>query len=75
MFQSLKSHEPEFVSELVRLNEKGPLQSLQPITVPFDELAILVVCRMYHIHIGVVLNDHVWYTSSAEKPEEIAFYL
>ena len=23
--------------------------------VPFDELAILVVARMYHIHIGVVL--------------------
>ena len=22
--------------------------------VPFDELAILVVCRTYHIHIGVV---------------------
>ena len=43
--------------------------------VPFDELAILVVCRMYHIHIGVVLNDHVWYTSSAKKPEECAFYL
>ena len=32
MFQSLKSHEPKFVSELVRLNEKGPLRSLQPIT-------------------------------------------
>ena len=43
--------------------------------VPFDELAILVVCRMYHIHVGVVSNDHVWYTSSAEKPEECAFYL
>ena len=43
--------------------------------VPFDELAILVVCRMYHIHIGVVLHDCVWYTSSAEKPDEIAFYL
>ena len=24
MFQSLKSHEPEFVSELVRLNKKVP---------------------------------------------------
>ena len=43
--------------------------------VPFDELAILVVCRMYHIHVGVVLNDRVWYTSSAEKPDEIAFHL
>ena len=30
---------------------------------------------MYHIHIGVVLNDRVWYTSSAEKPEECVFYL
>ena len=43
--------------------------------VPFDELAILVVCRMYHIHVGVVLNDRVWYTSSAKKPDEIAFHL
>ena len=43
--------------------------------VPFDELAILVVCRMYHIYVGVVLNDRVWYTSSTEKPEECAFYL
>ena len=43
--------------------------------VPFDELAILVVARMYHIHIGVVLRDRVWYTSSAEKPDEIAFHL
>ena len=43
--------------------------------VPFNELAIVEVCRMYHIHIGVVLNDCVWYTSSAEKPEECAFYL
>ena len=43
--------------------------------VPFDEIAILVVCRMYHIHIGVVLNDRVWYTSSAKKQEEFAFYL
>ena len=43
--------------------------------VPFDELAILVGCRMYHIHVGVVLNDRVWYTSSATKPEECAFYL
>ena len=43
--------------------------------VPFDELAILVIARMYHIHIGVVLRDHVWYTSSAEKPDEIAFHL
>ena len=33
------------------------------------------MCRIYHIHIGVVLNDRVWYTSSAEKPEECAFYL
>ena len=24
---------------------------------------------------GVVLHDRVWYTSSAEKPDEIAFYL
>ena len=30
---------------------------------------------MYHIHIGVVLRDRVWYTSSAEKPDEIAFHL
>ena len=30
---------------------------------------------MYHIHIGVVLNDRVWYTSSAKKPTECAFYL
>ena len=30
---------------------------------------------MYHIHVGVVLNDRVWYTSSAKKPEECAFYL
>ena len=30
---------------------------------------------MYHIHVGVVLNDRVWYTSSAEKPDEIAFHL
>ena len=29
---------------------------------------------MYHIHIGVVLRDHVWYSSSAEKPDEIAFH-
>ena len=43
--------------------------------VPFDELAILVVARMYHIHIGIVLKDHVWYTSSAEKPEDCLFYL
>ena len=43
--------------------------------VPFDELAILVVCIMYHIHVGVVLNDCVWYTSSAEKPDEITFHL
>ena len=28
-----------------------------------------------HIHIGIVLRDHVWYTSSAEKPEECLFYL
>ena len=43
--------------------------------VPFDELVILVVARMYHIHIGVVLRDRVWYTSSAEKPDEITFHL
>ena len=43
--------------------------------VPFDELAILVVAQMYHIHIGVVLRDRVWYTSSAEKPDEMAFHL
>ena len=43
--------------------------------VPFDELAILVVSRMYHIHVGVVLKDRVWYTSSANKPEECLFYL
>ena len=43
--------------------------------VPFDELAILVIAQMYHIHIGVVLWDCVWYTSSAEKPDEIAFHL
>ena len=43
--------------------------------VPFDELAILVVARMYHIHIGIVLKDRVWYTSSAEKPEDCLFYL
>ena len=30
---------------------------------------------MYHIHVGVVLHDCVWYTSSAEKPDEIALYL
>ena len=43
--------------------------------VPFNELAILVVSRMYHIHVGVVLKDCVWYTSSTEKPEEYLFYL
>ena len=43
--------------------------------VPFDELAILVVCRMYHIHVGVVLKERVWYNSSAKKPEDCAFYL
>ena len=43
--------------------------------VPFNELAILVVAQMYHIHIGVVLQDRVWYTSSAKKPDEIAFHL
>ena len=43
--------------------------------VPFDELAILVVARMYHIHIGIVLKDRVWYTSSAEKPEDCLLYL
>ena len=30
---------------------------------------------MYYIHIGVVLGDRVWYTSSAEKPDEITFHL
>ena len=30
---------------------------------------------MYHIHVGVVLKDCVWYTSSTEKPEEYLFYL
>ena len=40
-----------------------------------DELAILVVCIMCHIHVGVVLKDHVWYTSSAEKPDDCLFYL
>ena len=30
---------------------------------------------MYHIHIEVFLRDRVWYTSSAEKPDEIAFHL
>ena len=43
--------------------------------VPFDELAILVVAHMYHIHIGIVLKDHVWYTSSAEKLDDCLFYL
>ena len=43
--------------------------------VPLDELGILVVCIMYHIHVGVVLKDHVWYTSSAEKPDDCLFYL
>ena len=43
--------------------------------VPFNGLAILVVACMYHIHIGIVLKDHVWYTSSAEKPEDCLFYL
>ena len=43
--------------------------------VPFDELAILVVAQMYHIHIGVVLRDRVWYTSSTEKPKEYLLHL
>ena len=30
---------------------------------------------MYHIHLGVVLNDRVWYTSSTKNPEECVFYL
>ena len=38
-------------------------------------LGILVVCIMYHIHVGVVLKDHMWYTSSAEKPDDCLFYL
>ena len=42
---------------------------------PLDELGILVVCRMYHIHVGVVLKDRVWYTSSAEKPDDCLFFL
>ena len=41
--------------------------------VAFDELAILVVCRMYHIHVGVVLHDSVWYTSSTENQMKSPF--
>ena len=43
--------------------------------VPFDELGILVVCRMYHIHIGIVLKDRVSYTSSGEGKPDCLFYL
>ena len=45
--------------------------------VPLDELGILVdlVCRMYHIHVGVVLKDCVWYTNSAERTDDCLFYL
>ena len=42
---------------------------------PLDKLGIFIVCRMYHIHVGVVLKDCVWYTNSAEKPDEYLFYL
>ena len=41
--------------------------------VPLDELGILIVCKMYHIHVGVVLNDCVWYTSLTEEPDECLF--
>ena len=43
--------------------------------VPLDEYGLLVVCRMYHIHIGVVLKDHVWYTNSENSSENCLFYL
>ena len=43
--------------------------------VPLDELGILTVCRMYHIHIGIVLKDRVWYTNSANSSEDCLFYL
>ena len=43
--------------------------------VPLDELGILVVCQMYHIHVRVVLKDRVWYTSLAKKPDECLFHL
>ena len=43
--------------------------------VPLDELGILVVSRMYHIHIGIVLKDRVWYTTSENSSENCLFHL
>ena len=31
--------------------------------IPMDELGLLIIARMYHMHFGVVMNDHVWNTT------------
>ena len=43
--------------------------------VPLDELGILIVSRMYHIHIRIILKDCVWYTNSQNSSENCLFHL
>ena len=42
-------------------------------TIPLDELGILVISRMYHIHIGIVLKDRVWFTNSKNDSDNCLF--
>ena len=50
MFQGLKSHKLEFADKLVRSSEKGPLQSLQPITSSLP--------KTWHVLMTIVLMNN-----------------
>ena len=43
--------------------------------VPLDFIAITVLCRVYHMHVGIFTSDTIWMTSIDKKFESCLFGL